>query len=75
MSAIVTLAFLQTFLRRTTASVEKVGAAFGAADLLVADTAAAAAERDAVDFDDEDEDEDDEKEDECDLGACAKGGG
>lgn len=68
---------MQTFLRRTTASVEKVGAAFGAAGLLVAD---ADVERDAVDFDDdEDEDEeveDDEDEDEeCDLGACAKGGG
>ncbi len=68
-----TLLFLQTFLRKTTASVEKVGAAFGAAGLLGAD---ADAERDGVGFDDDDdEEEDEEDEDECGLGACVNGGG
>jgi hypothetical protein len=59
-------------LRRTTASVEKVGAAFGAAGLLVA-------ERNTLCFDDEDDDdeEDDEEDegDDCGLGACDTGGG
>ena len=57
-------------MRRTTASVEKVGAAFGAAGLLVA-------ERNALcfDADEDDEEEEDDEEDEGDDCGFDTGGG